>query len=386
MSEFCKRVRQRGYLAAFLSAQVAVTALLLACCSCGENTPGNDTTTGGASTSSAGASQNGGASSSAGNANAAGGAGASTGGTSATTGSPSASGGSATGDSGAGGTAFAGSGGSASSAGGAGSGGTIPACNLPHSKGVQQLSLRSSGMTRKVRLFVPSRYDGQARLPLVLNLHGSTDNADNFASSSQMEQVAETEGFAVAGLEAVAGQWNVPPADNLPDDVKYASDAIDLAAITLCIDSARVYVSGFSGGGRMSSQLGCELPDKITAIGPVAGVRWPAPCPGRAVPVITIHGLDDTTNAYAGEGPSHPRWNESVEDAVLGWATKNGCSLARQTDDPPGPLSTYSYGQCNQNATVTLVRMDGVAHAYPTGTPLHAAKEVWSFLKAHSRQ
>ncbi len=55
----------------------------------------------------------------------------------------------------------------------------------------------------------------------------------------------------------------------------------------------------------MSSQLGCELPDVITGIGPVAGVRFPAPCPGRAVPVITIHGLADTTNAYAGEGPTH---------------------------------------------------------------------------------
>jgi hypothetical protein len=29
--------------------------------------------------------------------------------------------------------------------------------------------------------------------------------------------------------------------------------------------------------------------------------------------------------------------------------------------------------------------MDGVEHAYPTGTPLHAAKEVWSFLKQFSR-
>jgi polyhydroxybutyrate depolymerase len=381
MSEFCKRVRHGSYLAAFLPAQVAVTALLLTCSSCSENATGDDTTTGGASTSSAGASPNGGASSGAGDANALGGTATSTGGTRPDAGAASGSTGTAAGGSDAGGsTTFAGSGGSA------GASGASAACNLPRAKGVQQLSLMSSGIARKVRLFVPSKYDGQARLPLVLNLHGSTDNADNFASSSQMEQVAEAEGFAVAGLEAVAGQWNVPPADNLPDDVKYASDAIDLAAATLCIDSARVYASGFSGGGRMSSQLGCELPDKITAIGPVAGVRWPAPCAGRPVPVITIHGLIDTTNAYAGEGPSHPRWNESVEDAVLGWATKNGCSLARQTDDPPGPLSTYSYGQCKQDAAVKLVRMDAVAHAYPTGTPLHAAKEVWGFLKAHSRQ
>jgi polyhydroxybutyrate depolymerase len=101
------------------------------------------------------------------------------------------------------------------------------------------------------------------------------------------------------------------------------------------------------------------------------------------MPVITIHGLNDATNAYAGEGPDHPRWNESVEDAVLGWATKNGCNLTRQVDDPPGALSTFSYAQCQDQADVQLIRMDGVEHAYPTGTPLDTAKTVWSFLEAH---
>ncbi len=162
-------------------------------------------------------------------------------------------------------------------------------------------------------------------------------------------------------------------------------DAIELAAATVCVDATRVYASGFSGGGRMSSQLGCKLPEMITAISPVAGVRWPSPCPGRTVPMIAIHGLADTTNAYAGEGPTHPRWNESVEDAVLGWATKDGCNLTRQVDDPAGPLSSYTYTQCQDGAAVKLIRMDGVEHGYPTGAPLHAAKEVWAFLKAYTR-
>jgi poly(3-hydroxybutyrate) depolymerase len=74
-----------------------------------------------------------------------------------------------------------------------------------------------------------------------------------------------------------------------------------------------------------------------------------------------------------------------VEDAVLGWATKDGCDLTKQIDDPAGPLSTYLYTGCQKGVSVKLVRMDGVEHAYPTGTPLHAAKEVWGFLKQFSR-
>jgi polyhydroxybutyrate depolymerase len=271
----------------------------------------------------------------------------------------------------------------ASGAAGSGGGGEAPvSCDLQHAKGAETLMFEAAGRMRKVRLFVPQVYDGKARLPLMLNLHGSSDNADSFAQSSGMEQLADAEGFLVAGLEAVAGTWNTPPADGLPDDVGYARATIDEIAERLCVDRKRVYASGFSGGGRTSSQLGCELAGKIAAIGPVAGVRFPGPCAGRSVPVISIHGLSDTTNAYAGEGPDHPRWNESVEDAVLGWATKNGCDLTRQVDDPPGVLSIYSYGQCQDDAEVKLIRMDGVAHTYPTETPLNAAKTVWDFVKA----
>ena len=383
MSEIYKKVRVASYLATLGAKTATCVALLAGAVGCssdapstpptsasvaGTGTSGTSDVTATAGASSLGNSGTGGAAASAGNA-----------GSDAT-----ASGGSA-GAAGSGGSDPNGGGTTSAGTGGSG-GGAAVACNLAHTKGVAQLSLISGGVMRKVRLFVPGAYDGQTRLPLLLNLHGSSDMADSFAASSQMEKVAESEGFIVAGLEAVAGQWNVPPADQLPDDVKYASDAIELASNSVCVDAARVYASGFSGGGRMSSQLGCKLPDKITAVGPVAGVRFPAPCAGRAVPVIAIHGLADTTNAYAGEGPTHPRWNESVEDAVLGWATKDGCNLTRQVDDPTGPLSSYTYGQCQDGATVKLIRMDGVEHGYPTGTPLHAAKEVWSFLKAYARR
>lgn len=284
-----------------------------------------------------------------------------------------------------GGSASAGAGSAGGAGDGGGGGGAVPVvCELAHAAGVETLTVMSGGMERKVRLFVPSGYDGHGRLPLVLNLHGSTDNADNFANLTEMEQVAEANGFAVSGLEAVAGMWNVPPEAGKPDDVAYASDTIEAVSKLLCIDQARVYATGFSGGGRMSSRLGCLLPDKIAAIGPVAGVRWPPPCPGRPVPVLAIHGLADGTNAYVGEGPEHPRWDESVEDAVTGWAQKNGCSPTRIVHDPAGALSTYSYAECQADASVELIRMDGIDHIYPTGEPLHAAERVWAFFERYS--
>src|SRR6266404_291995 len=53
--------------------------------------------------------------------------------------------------------------------------------------------------------------------------------------------------------------------ENRPDDVAYVGDVIDDVAAQLCTDKTRVYATGFSGGARMSSLLGCMLNGRIAA-------------------------------------------------------------------------------------------------------------------------
>jgi polyhydroxybutyrate depolymerase len=159
-------------------------------------------------------------------------------------------------------------------------------CNVPHASGVQEQRLVSGGRDRTYRLFVPAGYDGRTRLPLVLDLHGSGGSSAGQARNSRFEDLAAREAFAVATLQAEDARWNVPVAAERADDVAYVRDVIDHVAAQLCIDRARVYATGFSGGGRMSSLLGCRLNDRIAAIAPVSALRWPAPCEGRPVPVL----------------------------------------------------------------------------------------------------
>src|SRR5690606_3588206 len=226
-------------------------------------------------------------------------------------------------------------------------------------------------------------YDGRTALPLVLDLHGSGGSAAGQASTSRFEALAENEGFLVATLEADENRrWNVPVTEGRADDVQYVSDVIDHVAARACTDPARVYATGFSGGARMSSLLACRLNDRIAAIAPMAGLRWPGPCDGRPIPVLTLHGLADRQNTYdGGVAERGGEWLESVPDALAGWAAHNGCASGPVLDDEPGPLSTLRYEGCD--ADVRLVRIDGLGHVWARDE-VDATAEIWAFFARHA--
>ena len=258
-----------------------------------------------------------------------------------------------------------------------------PSCDLAAAPGVEQ-RLSSGGRQRTYRLFVPPRYDGRTRLPLVLDLHGSGGTSAGQARTSRFEDVAAREGIVVATLQADGGRWNVPVMDGRADDVAYVSDVIDHVAARVCTDPARVYATGFSGGGRMTSLLACRLNTRIAAIAPMAGLRWPGPCTGRPVPVLTFHGLADTQNPYAGKAPGRgAEWLESVPDALASWARHNGCDLDVIMDDPPGPLSTMRYKGCDNDAEVRVIRIDGLGHSWAR-EDIDATGVMWQFFRSHA--
>ncbi|MEO6281150.1 PHB depolymerase family esterase [Roseateles sp.] len=261
---------------------------------------------------------------------------------------------------------------------------TASACSVTPVNG-ELRELISGGRKRSYRLFVPPSVAAGTRLPLVFDLHGTGGNAAGHAKTTAFEALAAREGFAVATLQAEDSRWNVPATSTRADDVQYVSDVIDHVAARTCIDLARVHATGFSGGGRMSSLLGCRLNHRIASIGPVGGLRWTGPCPGRAVPVITVHGLADTTNPYEGHGDRGAEWVESVPEALAGWAAHNRCQPKLLQDKPTGPLSSLRYGGCERGAEVQLLRVDGMGHIWPRAE-IDASGTIWQFFKTHPLQ
>jgi len=258
------------------------------------------------------------------------------------------------------------------------------ACDLPHAAGVTSEQLMSGQRQRAYRLFVPPGYDGRQRLPLVLDLHGSGGNSAGQARTSGLEALSNSERFLVATLDAEGGRWNVPVQDGRPDDVAYVRDVIAHVSARVCADETRVYATGFSGGARMSSLLGCKLGSRLAAIAPVSGLRLPTePCDSHPVPVLTFHGLADPQNPYDGHAPGRgAEWLESVPEALDGWARHDGCKGAATLDDPPGPLSTMQYAGCAAGSEVRIIRIDGLGHRW-TRDEVDTTAVMWQFFKTH---
>jgi len=142
------------------------------------------------------------------------------------------------------------------------------------------LDVRASGRARTVVLHTPSGYTGKSPVPLVLNLHGSGSSATQQEAFSGMNATADTNSFIVAypqgAIRSGSGfDWNVPGVPLLggkavpsgaANDVAFIAQAITYLEQRYCIDTARVYATGFSGGARLSSQLGCDLSARIAAM------------------------------------------------------------------------------------------------------------------------
>jgi polyhydroxybutyrate depolymerase len=91
------------------------------------------------------------------------------------------------------------------------------------------------------------------------------------------------------------------------DDVGFMRLIIDDVAARRRLDRARVYATGHSNGGYMSYRLACSASDVVAAVAPVSagspflsGMPVGGSCrPGRAVPVLALHGNQDTVVAYS---------------------------------------------------------------------------------------
>jgi polyhydroxybutyrate depolymerase len=180
------------------------------------------------------------------------------------------------------------------------------------------------GQLREVRVHLPAGYGTAGPVPLLLNLHGSGSTAAKQEAQSGLDTTADAHTFIVAYPQAIRPTgsgfaWNIPGTPTFaatgPDDVGFLTHLVTVLRHDFCVDPARVYASGFSGGARMVSQLACTPGVRLAGIAVAGGLRAPAPChPAHPLPVLAFHGTADLSNPFNGHG--QPYWTYSVPEAA----------------------------------------------------------------------
>jgi len=283
------------------------------------------------------------------------------------------------------------------------------------------LSFSAAGDTGSYMVEVPPDERPGHPLPLVVDLHGYSEPAALQADITQLGSYGATHGFITVTpqVNELVQHWVTTPGSR---DQKFLITLLGHLAGTLCVDSHRVYVAGYSNGAFMASALACSDASRIAAVATVAGIEATSACrPSRRVPVIAFHGTSDPFVPYGGGiGPAArqlPAPNGSgtigshlsskasqgiqqndlpipVEEAR--WAARNGCSKSPKTSSVTSDVTLIAY-KCPGSATVELYRENGDGHIWAgseampaiasvvgkTTFSISANQLIWKFFEGH---
>ena len=202
-----------------------------------------------------------------------------------------------------------------------------PVTERPRTGGFSESTFPAEAGTRSFKLFEPAGFEDRA-LPLVVMLHGCTQNPDDFAAGTRMNALAQEQGLYIL-YPAQAPRSNAHKCWNwfLPGDQRRGQGEPALLAgmtrhvmATHRIDADRVWVAGLSAGGAMAAILAREYPDLFAAAGVHSGLppgaahdvvsalsamksgsRVAPAAADAGVPLIVFHGeADGTVNAING--------------------------------------------------------------------------------------
>lgn len=268
------------------------------------------------------------------------------------------------------------------------------------------IELSPLGGDRPAPPYVPASYRPGTPTPLVILLHGFGASGLLQDLVFRLREVSEDRGFLYLMPDGTLDQdgrrfWNATDAccnfyGSEVDDVAYLRGLIDEAKGRFSVDPKRVYLVGHSNGGFMAHRMACDEAESIAAIASLSGSTWldPALCkPSEAVSVLQIHGTEDTSVLYEGEGVAGGIGYPSAEETVARWAGQNGCDPTPDTsaaavdcspdvDGPETAITRYAAG-CEGQSGAELWAMVGERHV--PGLSESFSPAVVDFLFDHAK-
>ena len=253
-----------------------------------------------------------------------------------------------------------------------------------YQSGDHKMSVNVDGKNRTFIMHVPSAYKGDKPVPLVVDYHPIGGSGQGQLSGTTYKSQTDPEGVislypdGTGGKSMMGAGWNVGPCCSNDDDVKFSREMIKAVEEKVCIDTKRVYATGFSMGGGMSNHVACFMSDIYAAVAPAAmdlNKTNSATCnPDRPISIIMFRGTNDPVCRYQG-GDSG--FNDGLnflgaEGNFNFWKEKNGCTGSPSKNSN----GCNEYSNCKDGTKVVLCTKQGGGHEQGDG------KVGWPFLKS----
>ena len=213
--------------------------------------------------------------------------------------------------------------------------------------------------------------------PLVLMLHGAGESADAMRRTTEFDEMAVPEGYAVCYVDGAVDKastspikgWNAGTADGENRDTEFLVSLATYLENEYKLDTGRTFVAGFSYGGFMSYRLAVEAPYIFEAIVSVAGVMpltmWDKKNERSDVGIFQISGSNDDIIPRREAGSSGSAIAPPIEDVISYWAEAEGLDLL--SEETVGNNSTLTrYGSGDKEPQVWHLLVDNGYHSWPS--------------------
>lgn len=288
----------------------------------------------------------------------------------------------------------------------------------PFIRGKNKFITKVDDDNREYIVHVPQIYDTAIATKVVFMLHGTSQTGETMYEKSGWKEVGEDENILTVfptswkycineqgGTSRTTTKWNTPPdaeftfcAGEIPrDDIKFLKKIITELRAKFNVDTARIYLVGFSNGGQMAAKCSIKMSDVLAAVisNAVSFYKDTTYVPLRKLPVAYQVGNEDY--GPGNTGPSRPL---NTFDSLLRTPGTDAYKIARlyirnfgldttfvmTGNNATAKTATYSAPGGNPLNIFSFVLVKDLKHAYPNGDNhwMEAARLHWLWLRQYA--
>ena len=259
--------------------------------------------------------------------------------------------------------------------------------------GIGEYEITFQGLVRDFIVYIPESYTHESSSSILFAFHGFGGSNNQIMYSSDFNSIAERENFIVVYPQGSSffgfPHWNVGGWTNssTTDDVSLIDFLIELISQDYNLNQGRIYATGMSNGGFFSFLLGCQMSNKFAAVASVTGSMTTETfneCnPGRELPILQIHGTDDSIVTYNGNSSIG---SIAIPEVLTYWSSNNYCNDVETTQlNDSNPNDDFSIerllfdGGIN-GSVVDHYKVNGGEHVWFMTEDINSSELIWEFF------